>query len=250
MGMILQSGPSHLGDIVWCLTALRRIPGPHILFTPAEYQPQLLDLCEHRLIELAPLEQALPDAKCTWIGCGRFTAQGLTWRNDIDVVDFLMKWSNLMCVENGIAPQFIHRQDMLADWPAIQRHAEAPEFDVLVINALPLSGQIPRYDNVEMNALIEELAAKYRVIVTNPTPAKGAIPFSGTLSQIANLGLRSKFVVANATGPSWGLHNVWSQSIPTYLMVDPYKLDYSRPMPCHGLVRDGMRWQLQQDGWL
>jgi hypothetical protein len=174
----------------------------------------------------------------------------LTWQNQSDVVDFLMKWSNLLCAENGIPPQFVNRQDMLADWPSIQRHAEAPEFDVLVVNALPLSGQIPRYENGEMNALIEELATKYQVLVTNDTPAKGAIPYRGTLSQIANLGLRAKFVVANATGPSWGLHNVWSQEIPTYMLIDPYVLDYGRPMTHDGLVTLGVRESLVAGGWL
>jgi hypothetical protein len=244
------AGPSHLGDCCWTLIALRRIPGPHTFFCSVEYHSQLIDLCENRLIELAPLEQAPPDAKNTWIGCGRFTAQGVTWKNNIDVVDFLMRWNNLMCAENGIAPQFIHRQDMLADWPSICRHAESHDFDVLVVNALPMSGQIPRYENGEMNTLIEELATKYRVITTNDTPAKGAIPYRGTLSQIANLGLRAKFVVANATGPSWGLHNVWSQDIPTFMLVDPYVLDFGRPMTHDGLVTQGVRQNLIAGGWL
>lgn len=241
---------SHLGDALWALIALRRIPGPHTFFCNSQYHAQLIDLCENRLIELAPTEQAPPDARNTWIGCQRFAAQGLTWQNQIDVIDFLMKWSNLLCQENGIPPQFVNRQDILADWPSIQRHAEAPEFDVLVVNALPLSGQIPRYENGEMNALIEELATKYRVLVTNDTPAKGSIPYRGTLSQIANLGLRAKFVVANATGPSWGLHNVWSQDIPTYMLVDPYILDYGRPMTHDGLVTLGVRASLVAGGWL
>lgn len=248
--MNYQSGPSHLGDTAWCLLALRRIPGPHTFFTPVEYHPQLIDLCENRRIELAPLEQAPPDARCTWIGCGRFESQWLRWSNQVDIVGFLMQWSNLLCIENGIEPQFVNRQDMLADWPAICRHSEAPEFDALVINAQPMSGQIPRYSNSEMNSLIEELTTRHRVLVTNETTAKDAMQFSGTISQIGNLSLRAKFIIANATGPMWGIHNVWSQGIAKYIMCDPYLLDYGQPMPHHGLVALGLRQNLIADNWL
>lgn len=245
--MNYTAGVSHLGDCAWALIALRRIPGPHTFFYPAEFHEQLIDLCEDRLIDLARAEEAPADARCTWIGCGRFAAQGLVWANQIDLIDFLMKWANLMCVENGIGPQFTRREDMLADCPSIQRHAEAPDFDVLVVNALPRSGQIPRYDNAEMDALIAELSEKYRVLVTNDAPA--GIPFRGTLSQIGNLGLRAKFIIANATGPSWGLHNVWSKDARLYLMLDPIKLNYGdREFPHHGLVTAGVRQNLIADG--
>lgn len=241
---------SHLGDCAWLMIALRRIPGPHTVFCPTEYHPQLQDFCENRRIELQPLESAPADARNTWIGCGRFESKGVKWAGQQDIVGFLMQWSNCLCEENGIQPQFLNRTDFLADCPQIARETDVPEFDALVINAQPRSGQIPRYDNAEMDALIERIATRHRVICTNPTTAVGANAVNKTMCEIGNLALRAQFIVANATGPSWGIHSVWSQNVRTYMLLDPLFIDYGRVLPHHGLVKDGVEQQLIQDGWL
>lgn len=254
--MNYASNQSHVGDCVWALIALRKIPGQHTFFTPREYHSQLIQCCEDTEITLAPLEEATPDALSTWIGCGRFANQGVSWQaltGHIDLIDFLMKWSNCMCAENGMVPRFNTRQDMLPDFPAINRHYDAVDFEVLVINCPPKSGQCPRWDQGEMDELITEIGAKYRTIVTNPTTATNVEQVTATVCEIGNLALRAKFVVAVASGAHWGIHSVWSQGVKKYLFLDdPISLDYglTLPMPQHGLVKLGMRWQLQQDGWL
>jgi hypothetical protein len=255
------SGPSHLGDALWCLHALRKIGGEHHFYTPEEYHWQLRDLIAGTMITLHPHENIPEDAKCSWIGCQRFQNQGVVWSNGPDVVDFLMRWNNCMCRENGVEPRFNDRHSMLADWPAISQHVDVGSFDVLIVNCPPRSGQCPRWDQGEMDALIHELGEKYRVIVTNPTTASkwitlpdGQTPTTGvweierSLSQIGNLHLQAKFTVAIASGAHWGCHSIWSQNAPLYLFLDePLFLNYGRPLAHHGLV-DGMRQQLITEG--
>lgn len=248
--MNLISGPSHAGDIFWTLIALRRIPGPHTLFCPPEYHANLAECCEGRQITLDVPTNAPAGTPCSWIGSQRFASQGLTWSNQGDIIGFLMRWSNCLCAEACILPQFIQRSDMLAEFPAIARHYDAPDFDVLICNCHAGSGQTPRLDFGDFDGLIEQLGAKYRVICTNATKAENVTVINATICQIGNLALRAKFIVAVGSGCGWGIHSVWSQNIPKFLFLEPQTLDYGGAfMPCHGLVF-GMRQELQSVGWL
>jgi hypothetical protein len=242
------SGPSHLGDALWCLHALRKIGGEHHFYTPEEYHWQLRDLIAGTMITLHPHENIPEDAKCSWIGCQRFQNQGVVWSNGPDVVDFLMRWNNCMCRENGVEPRFNDRYSMLADWPAISQHVDVGSFEVLIVNCPPRSGQCPRWDQGGMDALIQEIGKKHRVLVTNETVASEARRVNLSLSQIGNLHLQAKFTVAIASGAHWGCHSIWSQEKPLYLFLDdPLRLDYGRELSHHGLV-SGMRDELQTRG--
>jgi len=244
------SGPSHLGDATWALHALRKIGGEHHFYTPEQYHWQLRDIIEGTHIELHPNEGIPADAECSWIGCQRFANQGVVWSNGPDVVDFLMRWDNCMCLENMVDPIFNNRSSMLADWPAIERHCDEGEFDALVVNCPPQSGQCPRWDQGDMDELISEIGEKHRTIVTNPTKATNVRQINRSLSEIGNLHLQAKFTVAVASGAHWGCHSIWSQEKPLYLFLDdPLRLDYGRKLPHHGLVI-GMREELRNGGWL
>lgn len=244
------SGPSHLGDATWCLHALRKIGGEHHFYTPEEYHWQLRDLIAGTMITLHPHENIPEDALCSWIGCQRFQNQGVVWSNGPDVVEFLMRWNNCMCRENGVEPRFNDRHSMLADWPAISQHVDVEEFDALIVNCTPRSGQCPRWDQAEMDALIQEIGEKHRTVVTNPTTATSVRQVNLSLSQIGNLHLQAKFTVAIASGAHWGCHSIWSQEKPLYLFLDtPLHLDYGRKIPHHGLTI-GMWQELVAGGWL
>lgn len=248
--MNLSSGPSHCGDIFWVLVALRRIPGPHIMFCHPEYHSNLAECCEGRDIKLQNAADAPPSTPCSWIGSQRFRNKGVVWSNQPDLIDFLLGWNNCLCEEAGVGPQFSHRQDLLAEFPAIARHHDAPDFDVLVCNCHAASGQTPRVDYAELDGLIEALGKQHKVICTNPTKAENVTTISATICQIGNLALRAKFVVAVASGCHWGIHSVWSQDIPKFLFCEPQVLNFGgAPMPTHGLV-SGMTQQLQSVGWL
>ena len=130
------SGPSHLGDIIWALIWLRKIPGEHHFYCPEEYHWQLTDVVEGKSITIHPNVDIPTDAQCTRIGCNRFS--GITWAMQPDLVPFLMLWGNAMCKENGVEPQFNSRQDMLADWLEIDRHHDVGDFDALCHQLSPV----------------------------------------------------------------------------------------------------------------
>lgn len=247
--MNLQSGPSHSGDCQWTMNALRRIPGPHNFYCPSLYHPNLIALCENRNIQLHPIESAPPDATCSWIGSQRFQNKGVVWSNQPDIIGFLQQWNNCLCAEVGISSQFNTRQDLLCDAPEIARHY-GPDFDVLVCNCHAASGQTPRVDYHQLNDLIEILTKKYRVVCTNQTSAQDAAMVDVTVCQIGNMALRAKFIVAVGSGCHWGIHSVWSQDVPKYILLEPQIIDFGVKMPHHGLVMEGMLPQLQKDGWL
>jgi hypothetical protein len=244
------SGPSHSGDATWTLQALRKIGGEHHFYVPEEYHWQLRDLTEGTQIEIHPHDNIPADAKCSWIGCQRFANEGVIWSNGPDVVEFLMRWGNCMCRENGVEPKFNERASMLADWPAIERHCDEGEFDALIINCPPRSGQCPRWDQGEMDTLIHDIGWHHKTIVTNPTVAKNVRQINRSLSEIGNLHLQAKFTVAIASGAHWGCHSIWSQEKDLRLFLDdPLRLQYTRPLSHHGLVV-GMRAELTEAGLL
>lgn len=259
--MIYTSANSHAGDICWALNVLTRIYGSHKFHCPVEYHWQLHELIEGTEIELLPLETAPPDALNTWIACGRFEHAGVRYANDIDMVDFLLRWSRAMMVEGGMPPTFHEREDLLFRFPAILRNVVAPEFDILVVNSPPLSGQCPGWDQGEMSALITELGTKqHRVLATNSTEETYTIVWhegkattsgfvktiSASICNIGNLSLRAKLVVAVASGAHWMVHNPW-RTAPLYLFLDPIRLNYGKEIP-HAANVGEMRELLKE--WL
>lgn len=244
-----HGGPSHLGDCVWAILIMRKIPGRHIFFCNPEYRHQLIECCEGTEIEIRPEMERPSNAKCTWIGSGLYANRGIRWSNQPDVIGFLCAWGNCMAVDCGAQVMF-ERKDFLADFPAINRPVyDIPEFDALVINCQPQSGQVPRYDNGEMNNLIEDITRNQKTVCTNPTSALEAIVVNKSLCEIGSLANRAKFVVAIASGAHWGIHNVFNRTVPIFLLLDPYKLLYDdRNYPTHGLVKLGLREELIAQG--
>ncbi|MGB7195341.1 MAG: hypothetical protein WBD81_17945 [Collimonas pratensis] len=242
-------GPGHLGDAVWSLTALRHIDAPHTFYCPVEYHRNLEAICEDRDIKLMPMDQATADARCTWIGNMRFAHKGVAWAMQRDVLGFLCAWSSELALEAGQPKMFV-KHDLLCDWPAINRPVhDVPEFDALVINARPLSGQCPRWDEGEMDQLIAQIAVKNRVVCTNQTTASGPniTVVDKTISEIGSLSLRAQFIVAVSTGAAVCVHNVFDRTIPTFIFLDdPLKILWDdKEIVQHGLVLQGMLPELQ-----
>lgn len=238
--MIYTSANSHIGDCCWALNVLTRIYGSHKFHCPVEYHWQLHEIVVECLIgceiELLPLETAPADALNTWIACGRFEHAGVRYENNVDMVDFLLRWSRAMMVEGGMPPTFHEREDLLFRFPAIKRNVVAPELDILVINGAPRSGQCPGWDNEEMDELISDLGFAHKVVCTNCTTAanddkEGFITtISASLCNIGNLSLRAKLIVAVASGAHWMVHNPW-RTCPLYLFLDPIRLNYGKEIP-------------------
>lgn len=243
------SANGHLGDQLWHAQILRRIGGKHEFYVPPAYMPEIAECLEGTEVEVKDIVFSPADALSTWIACGRFYSKGLDWHNQTDLVDYLMKWGNNIARECGVVPApFLHRQQMLCDFPAIQRHVDAPEFDILIINAQPGSAQVVGFDNREMNALIAKLASKHKVLCTNPTDS-GAPEIMTSICGIGNLSLRAKLIVAVSTGAAACIHNTFAEPN-TMLLLDPIRLDYGRHNITHFANCREVESVLQIGGWL
>lgn len=251
LAMIYTSANCHLGDVFWSCLALRKLGGRHQYYMPTEYHWQIAELLEGKDVTLLPLEDAPPEAKNTWIACARFEPR-VVYRGDTDLVAYLMAWSNQLCEEAGEGHHFQKREDLLFDAPAILRHVDVPEFDALVINCPPRSGQCPGWKQDESDALIQKIGEKHRTIVTNPTTATNVHTISASVCGIGNLSLRAKFVVAVASGGHWMIWNKWATGdVPFYIFLDPIVLNFSEKLKVqfHGHCK-GMAEALEKDGWL
>lgn len=247
--MRFTSANGHLGDQVWHAQMLRRIGGKHEFYMPPAYMPEIAECLEGTEIEVKDIVYSPADALSTWIACGRFHLKGLDWQNQTDLVDYLMKWGNNIARECGVTETvFRHRQEMLCDFPAIQKPIIAPEFDILIINANPGSAQCNGYCSREMNVLIGKLAAKQKVLCTNPTDAD-APQIQTSICGIGNLSCRAKLIVAVSTGAAACIHNVFSEPR-TMLFLSPIFLDYGRSNLSHHKDCAEMEASLKEEGWL
>lgn len=247
--MIYATCNAHLGDAVWAAIMLRHIGGQHTFYMPRPYMRCISECLEGTEVEVKDMADAPPDARSTWIACGRYEGSGVRYNHQTDLVEFLMQFGNAMARENGIAQtMFRLRQDMLCPFPAIQRDVEAPEFDILFVNAKPLSGQCPELKDAEMDALIWKLASKHKVLCTNPTDVD--VPqIQTSICGIGNLANRAKLVVAVATGAAACVHNVFAETR-TMLLLHPIVLNYGRTNLSHHRNCSDVEQQLVKEGWL
>lgn len=247
--MIYASQNSHLGDIAWHCQILQLIGGSHEYYVPEEYAWQVREMV-NGLVDVEVLTSEAPkEALSTWIACGRFEDRGVRYEHNIDLIEYLCRWGNEIARENG-SEFWFERGDLLASFPAILRNFAAPEFDVLVVNSPPRSGQCPRWEQREMDCLIHELSNNCRVIQTNTPYEMFLGVIKASLCNIGNLSLRAKLVIAVAAGPAFGALNVW-RTCPIYLLLDPIRLDYGEAHPVTHCASVGeLRERLTKDGWL
>lgn len=260
--MIYTSANSHLGDICWHCQIMKWCGSGHTYYVPLEYHWQIHECLEGSDTRLLALEELKGDtdedhARNTWIACGRFEPD-VHYENNIDLVEYLTRWAEKIGAEaNGCYTPY-RRRDLLTSFPAILRNVVAPEFDVLVINSPPRSGQCPGWNEIEMDGLIEKLiwagsnstkGIRHRVLCTNKNMANAEV-ISASLCNIGNLSLRAKLVVGVASGPIWGALNIW-RTCPIYVFLDPIRLNYGPEHPVHHAVSVAdMTEQLTRDGWL
>ena len=157
-----------------------------------------------------------------WDGQGFFDKHKHRW----DYVQFYLDWFNVLTSEMGLGESPIKTPfDMLFDCPCIQKsHASNMDFDVLVINSRPTSGQLRCFTHPYcMDHLIDRLARKgYRVAATAPTNVLGVFQTAAhnlTLVDIANLSLRTPYIVGVSTGPLWLTHSTFNLNTVKYRVV-------------------------------
>jgi hypothetical protein len=114
-------------------------------------------------------------------------------------------------------------QPLLRDHCAPRQGVGPPEFDFLVVNSVPLSRQLPAFREAQyLTPLIDELAERYRVVVTNPLQHRAdrpsgspAIPctqdYQLSITDIGTLSMHCPYLLMVSTGPSWPTFNVWNR---------------------------------------
>lgn len=234
MSSIVTHGRFHYGDNLLHLHFLRALVkrDPTLTFThavPGYEIPQL-----HEVIEDLP-QIKLVDIDVT----GRKGVDG--WKNVDGFWDshslknnfcaFYLNWFGVLATRMGLVSPFSKPNDLLFDYPAIQKPVLNRHWDFLVINSRPGSGQLRAYESLfSFDPLIARIAAKHkRVACTQPTKVPGVICTSEagvSITGIGNLSLRCDNIFGVSTGPSWPTFNVWNKDTVKLrlIMVDKEQL--------------------------
>jgi len=164
-------------------------------------------------------------------------------------IDFFKRLAGRMGLESPIETP----EDLLFDYPALQKPTplDSP-FDFLIVNSMPLSGQLSRDTN--MDGLIAELAARYTVIVTQPSAVPGIVctqDYGLSVSGIGRLSTFCRYIVMISTGSSWGTFNVWNKDSVAYrlILIDNERIGLSKNTEQADNV-DGATLLLQKAGLL
>ncbi len=227
--MNCHSDHAHLGDLQWCLTAMSRLRGPHVLCCKPEYVQALQELVQGTDITVEDLSHIRPSSFNCWIASGSFEHMGVRYRDDIDIQGFVQNYFNAMARTYGYLDEpFPTRDAMLCEWPSLKPpevESDLPFFrGILFINADPKSGQCPGYSSSEMDALVQNAEAAGNSVCS--------IDGAGlTLVQIGRMSVHAKLIVGCATGPWWVTLNVWNKTTQRICLLDPMRLDYGPGVP-------------------
>lgn len=131
-----------------------------------------------------------------------------------------LDWFRVLAERMGLHSPFHTASDLLFDYPALKRPASPGpsgyrlDWDFLIINSLPGSGQFTGYSSAEFTTLIARLSENHEVVTTAPSGVEG-VPFTTMFSmdvtRIGHLSQHCRCIIAVATGPIWPTFNVWNQ---------------------------------------
>jgi hypothetical protein len=200
----------HLGDCLYQLLYCNKLAEANlnmeiIFYCQSKYfiELQLWNKFPSRIF-LVPIENKTPTAINSWIGINNFhhaTFADYKYVFDKQYIDFFAYLSGLANIDNPIRVS----SDMLFDNEEINMPLE--QYDYLIINSEPLSGQVPKnlldYLN---NELLYELNGS---IITTKKIAnfKCTLDSSYTLLDIAKLSVRAKYIIGVHTSPFLGCFN-------------------------------------------
>lgn len=147
-----------------------------------------------------------PDALNSWIGYKNFFYQHQKRR---DWVAFHLDWFAYLSDRIGIENPIKDKADLLFDYPVL-KVLPPMNYDYLIINSPPGSGQLPDYHPEWFNNLVRDLCnAGKKVITTYPTGmAECTLEQHITVSGIGALSKGAKHIISVDTGPLWTTFNV------------------------------------------
>jgi len=238
----------HGGDNFWVCSMLSKLPEHHNFWIKDEYVSSFQDLLEGMDISVLPMSQRPACVAEGWIASGRFPQWQYPRDCTEDILAFVRRYMNLMA--NAGRDVLPDAESMLIDFPSLERECPSLPFDIMAVNPDPLSGQAPGWSRSEFDGLLLQLSAKgHRVLATNPT---AACPWGNyTFGQIGNLSMKASVIIGVASGPWWATANKWNKTVPRYVCLHPFRLNYGPNMPIkHSQNAEQMRVQLAEDGIL
>ena len=240
---------AHLGDCLFTANYLRRLPGEHTFHVPAEYVNGIAELMSDRPVKILSTADRPPDSRDTWLGNASLEYRGVFYRDNVDIMGFVMDFHNHLGGEAGQpCPTYNTRQDMLWDSASILAAVpRVPHPDLLIVNADPKSGQCPEYHRPEMMEVIETLRHRYPHLRITCTNINGVDDWS--LAEIGAMSITAKYIVAVATGPHWPTWNIWNQSTHRVILLSPMRLDFGTPGKVEHAANAGQVWDIMR-GWL
>lgn len=208
--MIQTYNEYHLGDQLIHLNFLRRAAqeNPDKEFTHychPQYHEQLKPLTEDCPIYLKDLH-VHPQAVNAWIGSNNFFYEHPQCRHWLHVhLDWFTYLSTILGINNPMAG----KKELLFDYPLLNA-AVYPEFDYLIINAPPMSNQLPEFTPYYFDKVVRNLLNQgLKVITTHPTGmCNSTLEWGFDVTQIGNLSIYAKNIIAVDTGPLWPTFNV------------------------------------------
>lgn len=220
----------HLGDNLIHLNFLRRVAEmmPNERFVHAakgNYLPQLSEVVEDvPNIELIELHQrSVKSVDCWKNRRGDFFSHPK--RNDW--VQYHLEFFSALANDLDIVNPILVPDDLLFDYPALgNRHCG--EFDVLIVNSEPNSGQLSGIGYREYETLIGILLAHNRNVVTTAPCNRPEVPCTNNLSlgksyltvtDIGAVSLNCKMIIGCVTGPMWPTLNVRNKTLPRILLL-------------------------------
>jgi len=210
--MIHTYNEYHLGDNLVHLHYLRKVceQNPDLEFThhcnPALHF-QLEPLVEFMPITLDGLSIP-PGAINCWIGRDNFFYNHPLREN---WVTFHICWfdylSDLLEVANPIAC----KEDFWFDYPGL-KVLPPMNYDYLVINSPPASGQLPDYSPDFFNNMVRNLCNEGKKVITTAHTgmAECTLDHGITVTGIGALSKGAKHIIGVATGPMWTTFNVYN----------------------------------------
>ncbi len=241
----------HIGDQMAHLQFLRKMALAHpqhefVHFMHEMHLAQLIPVVEDiPTIDLRPLESEqgkkaqdgqFVDADGKYRARNVWKNAGGYWENHEfrnDYTNFYIAWFKKLAAEMGLESPIYHPANLLFDYPNLLEPAwPGEEFDYLVINSRPCSGQFMAYDHVNyFDPLLKRLVAAGKTVVATQESSVDGVRYTTqanpmarqaplTITQIGNLSLRCKNIVGVGTGPWWGTANIWAKPEKRIIMLD------------------------------
>jgi len=199
----------HLNYITRALHKNKNLEWVH--YCRPEYLGDLGDLASQlERVSFMPLLECPEDAVDAWIGSNDFiwlSQKRLEWAS------FHIEWFSYLSKSLNISNPIFEFSDLFFDLNSSKAIHRIDQVDVLVNNTIPLSGQVPEFNINFLNWVADELLKRgLSVVTTNPgSDAVNTQDFCYSVTEIAWLSTKAKFIIGIPNGPIWPTFNILNE---------------------------------------